>query len=361
MKILFLGSIGVGQTSRMRMRALQRLGHTVRGVDTIEPWYGGSWAGRQIQRRLGRGPVVDRINRSILEAASDFGPDMVWAEKQEYVRRGTLESLRVSGARLVHFTPDPYFSVPWKRTPVMDEAIGAFDALVYCKAYERAAFEAVGVPLVYMPLGYCDEVHRPLPSEDPKWSCAVGFLGGWDPRRETMLRGVAASGADLKLWGEYWDFLRDGRWTPRRFLILRQLAGGMEFRIRKDAILAACLSGGEVYADDYARALTGARIGVGFLRTVWPDQHTTRTFEIPACGSMLLADRTEEHQSFFAEGKEADYFSSPEELVDKVRFYSANEEARARIAEAGLARCRSGRYAYIHRLEDALKTLDRIA
>ena len=32
MKILFLGDIGIGQTSRMRMRAFERLGHTVRGV-----------------------------------------------------------------------------------------------------------------------------------------------------------------------------------------------------------------------------------------------------------------------------------------------------------------------------------------
>ena len=32
MKILFLGEIGAGQTSLMRMRALQRLGHDVVGV-----------------------------------------------------------------------------------------------------------------------------------------------------------------------------------------------------------------------------------------------------------------------------------------------------------------------------------------
>lgn len=360
MKILFLGEIGSGQTSLMRMRALARLGHEVRGVNTVEPWKQASWLRRQTQRRLQSGSVVDTINREVLAAAEAFRPDLVWAEKQEFLRVATLDRMRGFGARLVHFTPDPYFYLPWKRTRLMDAAIGAFDVLVYCKAYERADYEALAKPLIYMPLGYCDEVHRPLPSEDSEWRCAVGFLGGWEPRRERMLHAVAATGADLKIWGGYWDFLTDGKWSLRRQMILRQLAGRDRFEIRRDPLLAHAHQGGEVYADDYARALTGAGIGLGFLRTAWPDQHTTRTFEIPACGSMLLADRTDEHQAFFEEGKEAEFFSSAEELTDKVRFYTADEAARSRLAAAGLDRCVSARYAYVHRLASALEALNRI-
>jgi spore maturation protein CgeB len=356
-KILFLGEIGPGQTSLMRMRALQRLGHEVRGVHTIEPWIKAGWVQRQLQRRLRFGSIIDEINRSVLDAARAFQPDMIWAEKQEFLRVDTIRALRALGARTVHFTPDPYFSLSWKRTPLMDAAMGEFDVLVYCKAYERAQYEALGKPLVYMPLGYCDEVHRPLPSDDPRWVCEAGFLGGWEPRRERMLHAVAASGAELKIWGGAWDFLHDGKWTLRRQIILGQLAGDDSFRFHRDPLLAAAHQGGEVYADDYARALTGARVGLGFLRIVCDDQHTTRTFEIPACGSMLLADRTDEHRAFFEEGKEAEFFSSPEELLEKLAFYRANETARAKVAAAGLARCVSGRYAYIHRLKDALEEI----
>lgn len=359
MKILFLGEIGPGQTSLMRLRALERLGHELCGVHTIEPWRQVSWVQRQVQRRLGRGSAVQEINRRVLAAAREFRPQLVWAEKQEYLSVETIEALRSLGARLVHFTPDPYFSLDWKRTKTMDAAIGAFDILVYCKAYERGSYEALGKPLVYMPLGYCDEVHRPLPSDDPRWSCAAGFLGGWEPRREHLLHAVAAAGVELKIWGGAWDFLHDGRWSLRRQLVLGQLAGQDKFRIHRNPLVAAAHQGGEVYADDYARALTGARIGLGFLRKVCADQHTTRTFEIPACGSMLIADRTDEHMAFFAEGKEAEYFGTEEELVDKVGFYSNNEQARSAIAAAGRLRCESSRYAYIHRLRDALAEIDR--
>jgi hypothetical protein len=151
------------------------------GSHTIEAWKRASWLKRQMQRRLNRGSVVDDINHSVLDAARAFRPDLVWGEKQEFLRVETLAALRQLGARLVHFTPDPYFSLAWKRTPLMDKAIGCFDILVYCKSYEREQYTALGKPLIYMPLGYCDQVHRPLPSDDPRWQCAVGFLGGGSP------------------------------------------------------------------------------------------------------------------------------------------------------------------------------------
>lgn len=360
MKILYLGEITVGQTALMRMRALERLGHTVQGVHTGESWRRAAWVTRQVQRRAQRGSIVDEINATVISAARAFRPEMVWADKQEFLRAETIDALRKTGARLIHFTPDPYFTLDWKRTRLMDKAMQAFDVLVYCKSYERSSYEALGKPVVYMPLGYCEEIHRPLPSEDPRWKCAVGFVGGWDPRRERLLHEVAGAGTDLKIWGGYWEFLRDGRWTLRRHLILRQLAGEDGLRIHRDDLIGRSLQGDEIYGDDYARALTGAAIGVGFLRTICPDQHTTRTFEIPACGSMLLADRTEEHREFFTEGKEAEFFASGEELLDKVKFYGGHESARRAIAKAGYDRCRSARYSYEHRLRAALDAIDRI-
>lgn len=360
MRILFLGEIGPGQTSLMRMRALQRLGHETIGLDTIEPWRRASWFKRQAQRRMQSGTVVDEINRSVLEAARAVRPSLVWAEKQEYLRPDTLEELRFLGARLVHFTPDPYFSLEWKRTRLMDRAIQAFDVLVYCKAYERASYERLGKPVIYMPLGYCDEVHRPLNDQRERWACEVGFLGGWEPRRERMLHQIAERDFALTVRGVAWDHLRDGRWTLRRHMVLRQLAGTDRFSFHYDPLIAAAHRGDEVYGDDYARALSGTKISIGFLRTSWPDQHTTRSFEIPACGSMLLADRTDEHRAFFEEGKEAEFFSSSEELLDKVGYYLAHEPARIRLAAAGYERCRTNGYAYVHRMAHALTAIERL-
>jgi spore maturation protein CgeB len=73
---------------------------------------------------------------------------------------------------------------------------------------------------------------------------------------------------------------------------------------------------------------------------------------------MLLADRTEEHQGFFEEGVEADYFSSDEELIDKAVFYHQNPDVRIKIAAAGRARCVSSGYSYRDRMRTVQKWIE---
>lgn len=74
---------------------------------------------------------------------------------------------------------------------------------------------------------------------------------------------------------------------------------------------------------------------MGFLTQLSTEQHTARTFEIPACRGFFLGTRTEEHIEIFRPGIDADFFSNTEELVEKVEFYTRNEELRSRIAQKG--------------------------
>ncbi len=71
----------------------------------------------------------------------------------------------------------------------------------------------------------------------------------------------------------------------------------------------------------------------------------------------MLAERTDEHRGLFEEGKEAEFFESGEELVRKCRHYLDHEDQRARIAEAGLRRCRESDYSNAGRLSRVLQHL----
>ena len=87
--------------------------------------------------------------------------------------------------------------------------------------------------------------------------------------------------------------------------------------------------------DAYAATLATAKVGIGLLGKTCPDAFTTRSFEIPASGAMLLAEDTDEHRELFRQGEEADFFASPEELVDKVSFYLTRDGLRQAIARRG--------------------------
>jgi hypothetical protein len=147
---------------------------------------------------------------------------------------------------------------------------------------------------------------------------------------------LSKEGLDLKIWGPDW-----------------------EYHARRDAHLRSFVKGGPVWGHDYVKALGGACIGLGLLSKYCPDQFTTRSFEIPAAGTMLLAERTDEHSELFQEGTEAEFFSSYEELVDKLHFYSKNESARALIAKHGRQRALSC-YRWKQVLSPAIEEIEKL-
>ncbi|MEO5334080.1 MAG: glycosyltransferase [Magnetococcus sp. YQC-5] len=90
--------------------------------------------------------------------------------------------------------------------------------------------------------------------------------------------------------------------------------------------------------EHYRQALCSARIGVCFLSKWNRDIYTRRVFEIPACGVFLLSERTPWLTEMFREGHDAEFFSSPEEFVDKAGYYLQHTQKREQIALAGYQR-----------------------
>lgn len=74
----------------------------------------------------------------------------------------------------------------------------------------------------------------------------------------------------------------------------------------------------------------------------FPELHTTRTFEIPACGGILTTEATPETRSFFAES-EALFFDDHADLVEQLSrlFADASTEKLTEMAVAGAARVES--------------------
>jgi len=179
-------------------------------------------------------------------------------------------------------------------------------------------------------------LHRVLPENElAGWESDICFLGHFEPDRrkielDTLMKRVPAH---YRLHGSLWKENSKGMaWQ------------GMDTK--------------ELQGEDYVRALNATKIALVFFSTWNADTFTRRVFEIPACGSMMLSQRTETMQGLYIEDKEAVYFGSADELVDKARFYLTHEDARKRIAEAGRLRCLSSGYDIYSRMREWIAVVE---
>jgi spore maturation protein CgeB len=65
------------------------------------------------------------------------------------------------------------------------------------------------------------------------------------------------------------------------------------------------------------------------------NESTGRSFEIPAIGTGLLAEYTEEHQYLYGDGVGAALFRDRQELVEKARYYLSHTAERQTLAANG--------------------------
>jgi spore maturation protein CgeB len=114
---------------------------------------------------------------------------------------------------------------------------------------------------------------------------------------------------------------------------------------------------GLVYGRPYRLVISATSVAICIVRRANSDGHVMRTFEIPACGAFQLAERTDEHESMFEEDREAAFFASPEELLDKAKFYARHDAVRRTIAERGYSRVTSSSNTYADRVAELLRNI----
>jgi len=182
---------------------------------------------------------------------------------------------------------------------------------------------------------YDPETHKPMQlSEGDKKQMGgqVGFIGSWEYERAQSLFFLAKNEIQIRVWGDGWK----------------------KCKIKHPNLRIGYKS---IWGSDYARAICSFGINLCFLRKANRDLHTTRSVEIAACGDFMLAERTTEHLKLFEEGKEAVFFSSDEELLEKAKYYLLHPQERQRVAEASRQRCLKSGYSNHERLGEMLKII----
>ncbi|MDD3883607.1 MAG: glycosyltransferase [Gallionella sp.] len=329
MKILIAGNWHSSLHEEPVYHAFKELGHEPVRFKWCTYFQPKGWAKRilyplaRAQLKYNAGPLVGRSNRDLVEAVLKERPDMVFVYRGILIYPETLRRIKraLPHTILVGYNNDDPFSPrypKWKWRHFI-ASIPEYDLTLVYRLHNVEDFRAAGAKRVELLRSwYIPETNRPVTltnEERKKYECDVVFIGHYEEDgREKYLEEVVRRGWNLKIFGhnEGWQKVLLGSDLLRRYYPIKTLWG-----------------------DDYNRALCGAKVALCFFSKLNRDTYTRRCFEIPAAGTMLLSEYSDDLASLFVEGQEADYFRTPEELIKKLEIYLGDEQALKRVVDGG--------------------------
>ena len=346
-RILYVGPDYPGSNGTCWRDAFLELGHEVKTVDAQQliPAPTTLW-GMTRQTLFGRpsSQEVALLNDTIVREARAFRPDMTFYIQARYVLPEVLHETSLHGPNLAYFNDDMFN--PRNQSFTFFEGIKRINCILTTKSYNVSEFHLAGAPsAMYVSNAYDPKIHypaKPSPEEKKYYEGDIAFLGTFRPVRADFLAKIAAltNGLRFNIWGGGWHKMdRPTYWHKK--VAWRDLRSRVRMR--------------ELWCSAMGKAIQSNTIILGLLNHANRDLHTSRSFEIPACGGFMLAERTAEHQQYFEEDKEAVYFGSIEELCEKIQYYLAHETERLRIAKAGHERCLRSPYRYIDKARLAIQ------
>jgi spore maturation protein CgeB len=315
-RVLFIGNDWYGSNATSLRNAIVRRGHECLTLDAT-----GVHRGRMIRRRLGLTPsapsAVTAWNRRIIAALEAWRPDVVLVFSGMAVESKTLAH---TSAVRVHYHPDDTAN-PENISPIYATAEKIYDLHVTTKSFNVDELRQRGASnVLYVPCAYDRDWHLPIQS-NTKGKYQLGFIGTRRPDRHKLICQLASE------WQK--KFLLCGRgW--RRYP-----------RIRASATVQ-----GAQYGVSLSEAVAAAPLQLGLLNSANRDQHTCRSYEIPAAGGVLVAERTQEHMLMLEEGTEALYFSSEAELLEHVSRLTSDPIKMRHMRAAASRRIRGGTNTY---------------
>jgi hypothetical protein len=342
MQILYVGPLDYGGTCLQRLQAMKGLGYEIAQINTNTEHV------QKKQKRLFYKVIrkifgyfdLARANQNIILAAKEKDVDLLWIDKGLTIKAGTLKKIQLlrPKAIIAGYSPDD-MGKRHNQSRQFINGLVYYNIYFTTKSYNVEELRELGCPkVIFVGNSYDPMTHRPMSitaKERQKFGGPVGFIGDYEQERAKMMLFLAKNGISVRVWGPNW-----------------------ERKCRSSHPLLK-IEGRTLLGDDYAKAICSFDINLCFLRKINRDLQTTRSIEIPACGALMLAERTVEHLSLFKEGKEAAFFNSKEELLEKVQYYLSQKDERKAIAQAARERCLTSGYSNQDRIRWMLQHIGK--
>lgn len=110
----------------------------------------------------------------------------------------------------------------------------------------------------------------------------------------------------------------------------------------------------EVLNYEYTKLGNNIKAGFCLLNSSNRDDITTRSYELPALGQLVIGKKTKKHEELLENGKEAFWFDTTEEMINFSREILKNKSKSQKVSIAGFKRITQGSNSYRDRANQIL-------
>lgn len=283
------------------------------------------------------GPTIWRINNDIIKKCLELKPDLVFIYRGTHVYPNTIQMIKERiGCKVFGYNNDDPFSNEYKSYVwrFYKKSIPFYNHIFSYRWKNIEDYNNMNYFNVSLLRSYYLKDNNFYIKELPvdKYKCDVIFIGHFEnDGRDEAIKLLLENNINIKLYGTGWEKSKLYNYFIDKFKRIEPLY------------------------DDYNLALNTAKIALVFLSKLNNDTYTRRCFEIPATKTMMMAEYTDDLNSMFEEGKEAEYFRDKGELITKVKYYLAHENQMKKISQNGYKRLLSDGHEVRDRCEDILR------
>ena len=263
--------------------------------------------------KLGR----DEMNRSLVQTAEKIKPDLaIFSLYTDQLEENAVQAVRAFCKTFCFFHDDTWrveFSRHWAS---------------YFDCFSSSDFESVrkyprlGMNHVFhMPFGVNEHLYKPLPKQEFLYD--VSFVGGWNPVRAWLVGRLQKAGLRVNTFGHRW---------PSGILEHSEMV-----RVFNSSRINLNLSNSTTWDARYLLSTPRALIS-HFRSKKTVEQLKARHFEISACNAFQLSYYVEGLERCYTLGEEIAVYNSPDELIEKVRYYMDQPDLCASVANKAYQR-----------------------
>ena len=169
----------------------------------------------------------------------------------------------------------------------------------------------------------------------------VTFIGQPHGNRRAVVGALRRAGIDVRAWGTGWESDRLEQEEMIRVLNQSRITLNLSNASRPRRDIRSLASAGVSFARVLASTRSLDRAAVAQLRAGsarYADQIKARNFEAPGCGTFLLTGSADDLERYYDTEREVVAFEGVDDLIDKLRYYLDDGDARRAVADAGYTR-----------------------